>query len=394
MPSGHTTESQGQAVSPARRAIDTSPRCTVRYNPLVSTIGIAIIGSGYIALANHMPGFALCPQAKVVALCDSDPAVLHRARQQTGIDAVYNDYRQAIARDDVHAIVIATPNYLHSPIALAAIAAGKHVMCEKPIAMSQAEAMGMYKAAEAAGIRHMTAFTYRFIPTIRYMAHLIGQGAIGRPYHFRASRFQDWGTRNLGWRQIGKLAGTGELGDMLSHRIDYGHMMLGPIARLICHMKQFVPQRQGAASDLEDWVGMLVDFAAGATGVLESSKLATGRGEGPRSPDSCEVNGAQGTLMYRSERPQEVLMGKLGGAELQTVAVPDEFLKHPASPRDPHSGDPRITFRYDQNVEFVDAIVNQRPCQPSFLEGAAVQAVIDAAVVSAARQGWVDVPQV
>ncbi len=360
----------------------------------MSTIGIAIIGSGHIAIANHVPGFGHVPDARVVVLCDSDPAVLERARKQTGVEITCTDYRQAIARDEVHAVVIATPNHLHAPIALAAIAAGKHVLCEKPIAMNLEEATRMLQAAEAAGVRHMTAFTYRFIPAIRYMEHLIRGGDIGRPYHFRASRFQDWGSRNLGWRQIRAMAGTGETGDMLSHRIDYGHMLVGRIVRLVAHTMQFVRERDGAVSDLEDWVGMLTDFANGATGVLESTKLATGRGEGPHSPDTCEVNGAEGTLMYRAEKPLEVLVGRKGGAMPEPVAVPEEFLKHPASKRNPHEGDPRITFRYDQTAEFIDAIREGRPCRPSFAEGVAAQAVIDAAMTSERERRWVDVPQV
>ena len=101
----------------------------------------------------------------------------------------------------------------------------------------------MYRAAEDSGICHMTAFTYRFVPAMRYMKHLVDSGAIGSPIHFRAQRFQDWGDRPLGWRQVRALAGTGELGDMLSHRIDYAHHLVGPIKRLVARMRTFVPTR-------------------------------------------------------------------------------------------------------------------------------------------------------
>src|SRR5712671_141251 len=195
-------------------------------------ISIAIIGCGGITLQNHLPGLALCPEVKVVALCDTDAATLERARQQTGITVTSTRYEDIVQRDDVHAVIIATPNFTHAPIALAAIAAGKHVMCEKPISMNLAEAKQMLAAAEAAGIVHMTAFTYRFVPAMRYMTHLVKTGFIGQPYHFRAQRFQDWGDRNLAWRQVKKLAATGELGDMLSHRIDYGHFLVGPMKRV------------------------------------------------------------------------------------------------------------------------------------------------------------------
>jgi predicted dehydrogenase len=355
-------------------------------------IGVAIVGSGQIALANHLPGFALCPDTKVVALCDSNPGVLEKASRQSGIKSIYTDYNEALRREDVNAVVIATPNFLHSPIALAAIAAGKHVMCEKPIAMNLQEATEMYRAAEKVGVRHMTAFTYRFVPAMRYMEHLVHSGAIGRPYHFRAQRFQDWGTRDLGWRQVKKLAGTGELGDMLSHRIDYGHLLVGPIRRLVADLRRFVDDRMGHPSDLDDWVAILADFEGDVTGVLESTKLATGRGEGHRGQDVCEINGSEGSIVYTTQRPLELRIGKKGDADVQTVAVPEKFWVHPGSPRDPKAGDPLATFRYDQDFEFIDAIRNQRPCSPSFLDGAKAQAVMDSAVRSAEEKRWVDVP--
>ena len=357
----------------------------------MATIGVGIIGAGGIALANHLPGFAYCPDTTVVALCDANPQILEEARKKTGIAAVETDYRKLIARDQVQAVVIATPNHVHAPMALAAIEDGKHVLCEKPIAMNLAEAKRMYDAAEKRGVRHMTAFTYRFVPAMRYMAHLTGKGFIGRPYHFRAARFQDWGDRYLGWRQLKETAATGEMGDMLSHRIDYGHVLLGPITRVVGKTRRFLDTRGGKAADVEDWVGVIADFRIGATGMLESTKLATGRGEGARSQDYCEVNGEEGSLVYNLSSPLEILVGKRGGSGLEKVAVPKEFLKHPASTRDSSGGDPLITFRYDQDAEFIDAIRNNRPCWPSFADGARVQAVMDAVLTSEASQKWMEV---
>lgn len=356
-------------------------------------IGVAIIGCGGVTLQNHLPGLAICPAAKLVALCDSDAVVLERAATQSGITATTCDYKQIVSRDDVQAVVIATPNVTHAPIALAAIAAGKHVLCEKPIAMSFRESMEMYRAAEKAGVRHMTAFTYRFVPAMRYMAHLVKTGFVGRPYHFRAQRFQDWADRPLGWRQVGKLCATGELGDMLSHRIDYGHFLLGEMQRVVARTRRFIDNRQGHVSDVDDWVAILADFENGATGVLESSKLTTGRGEGGRSRDYCEVNGEEGSLVFHLETPFELQIGKRGETELKTVPLPKEFLKAPNSPRDPSQGDPLLTFRYDQMVEFIDAIATKRPCSPSFHDGARVQAVMEAAVESDRSGQWVTVPK-
>ena len=219
-------------------------------------------------------------------------------------------------------------------------------------------------------------------------------GFIGEPWHFRSCRLQDWATRAVGWRQVAKMAGTGELGDMLSHRIDYAHLLVGPIQRVVADTRRFLDVREGQPSDLEDWVTILAEFAGNrATGVLESSKLATGRGEGGRSQDYCEVNGSEGSLVFQLERPLELQTAKRGENSLRTVPVPKEFLQWPGSPRDPGVGNSLVTFRYDQDVEFIRAILDQRPCVPSFHDGAKAQAVMDAALLSAKEKRWVDVPK-
>lgn len=358
----------------------------------MAKIGIAIIGCGGITLQNHLPGLALCEDTEIVALCDTDPLVLQRAGKERPHAVCCNDYGEVVARDDVHAVIIATPNVHHAPIALAAFAAGKHVLSEKPIAMNFAEALQMYRAAEAAGVRHMTAFTYRFVPAFRYMAHLVHSGFIGQPYHFRIQRFQDWGQRGLGWRQIAKLAGTGEIGDMLSHRLDYAHVLVGKFKKLVADIHRFHDMREGQPSDLEDWVATIARFESGATGVLESTKVATGRGESARSQDYCEINGSEASIVYYLGQKQELHVGKRGVAGLEILPVPREFLTWPGSPRDPNKGDPLFTFRYDQSFEFIDAIRNQRPCAPSFKDGARAQAVIDAIVASAREQRWITPP--
>lgn len=356
----------------------------------MKTLGIAIIGCGGITLQNHLPGLAMCPDVKVTALCDSDPATLERARQQTGVTACSTDYEATVSRDDVHAVIIATPNFTHAPIAHAAIRNGKHVLCEKPLALNAADTRAMAAAADRAGVRHMTAFTYRFVPAMRYLSHLVKQGALGQPYHYRSCRLQDWGTRNLGWRQVKKLAGTGEIGDMLSHRIDFAHLLVGPMKRLVANTKIVHAQRQGAPSDLDDWVAILAEFVNGATGVLESSKLASGRNESWRSLDYAEINGSEASFVFITGEWNKLQTGKVGGPGLQTLEVPREFYTWPGSPRDPGQGDPLVTFRYDQAFEFVDAIRNQRPCVPSFHDGALAQGVMDAAVHSAETRQWVD----
>jgi predicted dehydrogenase len=354
-------------------------------------LGILIIGTGKIALANHLPGVAMSGAARVVSLCDSNPAALESASREVPGAKTYTDFHKALADPAVDACIIATPNDIHPPIVHAAAKAGKHVLCEKPLALNAADARSMYRAAEDAGIRHMTAFTYRFVPAMRYTAHLVTSGAIGRPLHFRAQRFQDWGDRALGWRQVKKLAGTGELGDMLSHRIDYAHFMIGEMRRLVAGMKQLVTTRAGTPSDVDDWVSIIADFTNDTTGVLESTKLATGWGEGYGGRDVVEINGTEGSIAASTQQPLQILIGKLGDAEPKRVDVPKDFLVWEGSKRDPQQGDPRITFRYDQGIEFINAIRDNRPCRPTLQAGAMAQVVMDAAVESAQARQWVDV---
>jgi predicted dehydrogenase len=358
----------------------------------MNTLNFAIVGCGGITLQNHLPGLALCAGTKVIALCDTDAATLERARQQTGVTVTSTKHEEIVKRDDVHAVIIATPNFTHAPIALAAIAAGKHVLCEKPIAMNYGDAKAMADAADKAKVRHMTAFTYRFVPAMRYLSHLVKSGDLGQLYHYRSCRLQDWGTRPLGWRQIRELAGSGELGDMLSHRIDFAHLLTGPMKRLVANTKIVHHNRQGAPSDLDDWAAILAEFKGGATGVLESSKLASGRNESWRSLDYVEVNGSEASYVFITGDWNKLQTGRAGGPGLETITIPESFWKWPGSPRDPKQGDPLVTFRYDQAWEFVDAIRSGRPCTPSFHDGARAQAVLDAAVKSTESRAWVDLP--
>jgi predicted dehydrogenase len=215
----------------------------------------------------------------------------------------------------------------------------------------------------------------------------VQSGAIGTPLHFRAWRFQDWGRRALAWRQLAKYAGTGELGDMMSHRLDYAHFLVGRLTRMTAMTRRIWDERldpDGRAwpADVEDWVATIGTFESGASAVLESTKTATGRGEGSEGEDLCEVNGTDGTVIYRLGDPLHIQVARKG-ARLEREPVPTEWLKVPGSPRDPATGDPRQTFRYDQDVEFIRAILDERPCEPSFQDGVRVQAVMDAIMESA-----------
>jgi predicted dehydrogenase len=356
----------------------------------VEGLGVAVLGVGGVSLANHIPGLLLCPQVEVAALADPDPAALDRGAALCPGARRFADPLAAMDEPGVDAVVIATPNLTHKDLALQAARRGKHVLCEKPLALSLAEAREMQTEAVRAGVRHMTAFTYRFVPAMREVKRLVDEGFVGEVLHLRAKRLQDWGTRGLGWRQRAALSGTGELGDMLAHRLDFGHLLAGPIVRVMGRLRRVHEERGGAPSDVDDWVGCLAEFERGATGVFESAKTCAGRGDGSTGQDFCEVNGTQGSLVYELTDPHHVRRARLGGTFERVPVAPDR-LALPGSPRDPTSADPLQGFRYDQAFEFVSAIREGRDCRPSFADGVRVQAVIEAVVQSARERREVEV---
>jgi predicted dehydrogenase len=307
------------------------------------------------------------------------------------------DPEAVCALDSVDAVVIATPNDTHRPIALAAAEAGKHVMCEKPLGCSAEEVRQMYEAARDARVVHMTAFTYRFAPSMRYLRHLLKSGALGAPRHFRSQRFLDWPETSWGWRQYRSRAGAGDLFDMTIHRIDFAIDLLGPIARVCGAVARFATRDRTVdgqpcpPSDVDDWSCLIGEFARGATGVWEGTTLAKGYHRDGFGHEWAEVNGSEGSAVYRLHEPNTILLGKTG-ADLAPVPVPTEFLKPADSPRDPADGAPATVFRYDLMWEFISAIVARRPAVPSFFDGLNAQLVADAVLQSHARRTWIDTP--
>ena len=200
-----------------------------------------IIGTGAVTAYHHLPGLRLDPRAELVAICDTVPELLERRRAEWNVEHATTDPEALCASDFVDAVVIATPNDTHRPIAVAAAKAGKHVMCEKPLGLSAGEVREMYEAARDAGVVHMTAFTYRFAPAMRYLRHLVKSGALGTPRHFRSQRFLDWPETSWGWRQYRSRAGAGDLFDMTIHRIDFAIDLMGPIAQVCGAVARFAP---------------------------------------------------------------------------------------------------------------------------------------------------------
>ena len=359
-------------------------------------IRYAIIGAGAVSDYHHVPGIRIDPRAELVSVCDPNEGLLAQRRQDWGIDRVTTDYRDVAADPDVDAVIIATPNFTHHPIALACIEAGKHVMAEKPLGVNVREAAEMYRAARDQPVKHMTAFTYRFAPSMRYLRHLVLTGALGTPRHFRSQRFLDWPETSWGWRQYKKLAGAGDLYDMTIHRLDFAMDLMGPVQSVcgavatFCERTTTTDGKTCDPSDVDDWSAVIGRFESGAVGVWEGTTLAKGHHNNGFGWEWAEVNGSEGSAVYRLTEPNTILLGRHGGT-METVPVPDEFLVIPGSPRNPQEGVPSTVFRYDLVYEFTSAIVEDRPAVPGFDHGARAQAVADAVLTSSDSRTWVDV---
>ncbi|MBI1786335.1 MAG: Gfo/Idh/MocA family oxidoreductase [Acidobacteria bacterium] len=350
---------------------------------------VGIIGAGGVARTIHVPGLRMCPEAGIAAVCDEN---IGAARALEAGEAV-TSYPELLARRDVDAVVVATPNYLHREIALAALEAGKHVLCEKPLALNLAEAREMADAAERSGLVHMTAFTYRYAPAIQYLRHLVDTGELGRIRTVRAAYLMALSKHLLGWRSTRRQAGSGVLADIGSHLIHLVQFLCGDIAALSASQRRF---RDDPASDVEDWIAFLAEFESGARGTFEISRVCAGRGAGITEDIFIELYGTQGSALFSLQDPWgvRVLSGEAAedpSSVLERRAVPEQFLKLPGSPRDPNQGDPRWGYRYDQAFQFVESVRLGKPRAPSFTDGLRCQAVLEAALQSCETRGWVKV---
>ncbi len=359
-------------------------------------IRIAIIGVGAVADYHHVPGIKLDSRAQLVALCDPNKELLEQRVKQWG--PVKNTTRhEDIASDPaIDAVIICTPNHTHCDVTLACLRGGKHVMCEKPLGLNFGESALMFREAKSRNLRHMTAFTYRFAPSMRYLKRMVDSGALGTPRHFRSQRFLDWPETSWSWRQYKKLAGAGDLFDMTIHRIDFAQDLMGNMTSICGAVAQYAPRTRNpdgsscAPSEVDDWSALICQFERGGVGVLEGSTLMKGYHNEGVGHDWAEVNGSEGTAVYQLKEPNSILVGKHGQSLLK-VDVPADLLAPRGSPRDPGHGLPSTVFRYDLVYEFVSAIIEGRDAIPGFDHGARAQAVADAVLESFEKRIWVQI---
>ena len=172
-------------------------------------IRVGLVGLGSVCSSVHYPGLKRIPGVEIAGICDADPERLELRRREWGIEAGFENMSDLLSGIEPDAVVIATPNVYHRELVLEALGAGCHVHCEKPLGMNFDETVEMYRAGRDSGLRHMTAFTYRFAPSMRYIRHLVKSGQLGELRHFRSQRFLDWPETSWGWRQYKDKAGAG-----------------------------------------------------------------------------------------------------------------------------------------------------------------------------------------
>jgi predicted dehydrogenase len=360
-------------------------------------VRIAIIGAGAVSDYHHVPAIRLDPRAQLVAVCDSSRELLEARRNDWQVDFLTENFAEVCSHEEIDAVIVATPNDTHHAIAVAAAKHGKHVMCEKPLGLAAAEVREMYHVARDANVVHMTAFTYRFAPAMRYLRHLVVSGALGKPRHFRSQRFLDLPETSWGWRQYKAKAGAGDLFDMTIHRIDFAMDMLGPIRRVSGAVARYADRTKTSEgtdcppSEVDDWSCLIGEFDSGAMGVWEGTTLAKGYGLSGFGHEWAEVNGSEGSAVYRLHTPNTILLGKTG-EDLAPVEVPNDYLKPADSPRVLGDGDPATVFRYDVVWEFISAITEQRDAIPSFYDGLCAQVVADNVLASHEERRWVEIP--
>lgn len=380
----------------------------------VGMVGYAFMGAAHSQAWRTAPRFFELPiTPRMRALAGRDPGAVKAAADRLGWEQTATGWAELIERPDIDLIDICTPGHTHAEIAIAALDAGKHVLCEKPLANTLAEAEAMVAAADRAaarGVRSMVGFTYRRVPAVQLARQLVVDGRLGTIRHVRVQYLQDWLTdpsAPLTWRLDKDLAGSGALGDIGSHAVDLAQFITGEsVTGVAAALETFVTERPypagGASGGLVQAAGaergpVTVDDAAvflarltgGGLGVFEATRFATGRKNALR----IEVNGSDGSLAFDFE-DMNVLEFFDGRDDTQVQGFRRVLVTEPEHPYlqawwpAGHGLGYEHAFTH-QVVDLMTAIDAGTDPTPSFADGLAVQRVLDAVERSAASDsGW------
>jgi predicted dehydrogenase len=373
-------------------------------------LNIGMIGYGFMGRAhsnayskvNHFFDLQYRPVLK--AICARDEAKAKAFAATWGYESVETDWRKLIARKDIDAIDICTPNNLHREIALAAAGAGKMILCEKPLAMNSQEGAEMAAAVEQAGVANMVWYNYRRIPAVTLAKNLIDEGRLGRIFHYRAVFLQDWtistdlpqGGTGL-WRLDAAAAGSGVTGDLLAHCIDTALWLNGSIDRVTAMTETFVKERKHNLTGkvepvgIDDACAFLARFNNGSLATFESTRYARGH----KALYTFEINGEKASiqwdlhdlhrLSYFDHRDESTLRG------WRSIHVTDG--DHPYMSK---WWVPGLQIGYEhsfvhQVADFLEGLANNKPASPTFRDALETQKVCDAVLESGRTSQWVAV---
>ncbi|KOF09277.1 dehydrogenase [Planococcus glaciei] len=378
----------------------------------IGMVGYKFMGKAHSNAYRALPMFfpdRIMPNMKVI--CGRNIEAVSAAAAQFGWAEHTSDWKALVSRDDIDLIDINAPSNAHKEIAVAAAEAGKHLYCEKPLALSLQDSRDMLDAAERAGVKHMVGFNYRFAPAAMLAKKLIDEGRLGDIYHFRAWFLQDWLVDPdfpLAWRLQKEIAGSGAHGDLGAHLIDMSHYLIGDITEVIGMSETFIkerplPEETGGLSatsgkttetgpvTVDDATLFLARFGNGALGSFEATRFATGH----RSTNSFEINGSKGSVIFDFERLNELQVYFTDDKEdvqgFRRVLATDPAHAYagvwwPAG----HPIGYEHTFTH-AFVEFLDAIKEDRQPVPNFNDGVKCQQVLEAVEQSVKERKWVDV---
>jgi predicted dehydrogenase len=357
---------------------------------MLQPIRVGVVGTSDWADLHHLPTLKRHPTAALTAICSRNRARVEALAQKYAIPHQFTDYRAMIESANLDAIIVITPDDLHYPITMRALAAGLHVLCEKPLALTGEQAREMYETAAATGRKHMLLFTYRWLPHYRYAQQLIDAGYLGRCLHCHMRYVAGYGREHTYKWRFDRQRGTGVLGNLGSHMIDLARWFMGDIAHVSGRLATFVEHPGAAGAPLDpanDAALLAIEFANGAQGSIQLSAVAH---VGDRGQEQHVIlHGEEGTLeIDLNFTSAEIRGARYDEERIGTLPVPDG-LWGDADRSDLFA---LLFANSAATQQFIDAIAEDRIVAPTFYDGWKVQEVIDAALESHQSGCWVSMP--
>jgi predicted dehydrogenase len=378
-------------------------------------LGIAMIGYGGIGRV-HVMGYRNIPfhyglpadTVNIVGVATTRPETAEKAAREIGCQVWTTDYHELLARDDVDLVDCTVPNHRHEEVVVAAAQAGKHIYCEKPLAMNVAEGQRMVEAVEKAGVKTQMTFNFRFFPAITRAKQLVEDGFLGRVFSFRGRYYRASYIsydKPLSWRLSKEIAGSGALFDIGSHVLDLIYYLLGDFGSVQATLDTLIEERPiapGATEkgpvDVDDIALMHVRMAdpSDTLGLVEISRMGTGT----TNDLQIEIFGDQGALRFNSADPSwleiydvrdggQPLGGMRGFRKLETVQ------RHEGQKSPDWSMPPGFVRTHAEcQYQMLKAISDDLPTSPTLADGLQVQEVMEAAIRSSGEGRWVSVEEV